>query len=109
MLGAIGFMGGLATCLVLVVNTAVEPTASFASIRNGIALINKWLLTPSLLVVLVSGLLAIAASDTYKNAGWAWMKALLGLVTFEGTLLTIVGDAAGRRAERPQPPGRRMR
>jgi hypothetical protein len=31
MLGAIGFMGGLATCLVLVVNTAVEPTASFAS------------------------------------------------------------------------------
>ena len=80
----------------LVVNTAVEPTASFASIRHGIALINKWLLTPSLLVVLVSGLLAIAASDTYKNAGWAWTKALLGLVTFEGTLLTIVGN--GRRA-----------
>ena len=96
MLGAIGFMGGLATCLVLVVNTAVEPTASFASIRHGIALINKWLLTPSLLIVLVSGLLAIAASDAYKNAGWAWMKALLGLVTFEGTLLTIVGN--GRRA-----------
>ena len=96
MLGAIGFMGGLASCLVLVANTAAEPTASFASIRHAIALINKWLLTPSLVLVLVSGLLAIAASDAYKNAGWAWMKALLGIVTFEGTLMTIVGN--GRRA-----------
>ena len=95
-LGAIGFMGGLAACLVLVANTAVEPTPTFAAARNGIALINKWLLTPSLLLVLVSGLLAIAASDAYKNAGWAWMKALLGIVTFEGTLLTIVGT--GRKA-----------
>jgi hypothetical protein len=95
-LGAIGFMGSLAACLVLVANTAVEPTPSFAAIRHGIALINKWLLTPSLLLVLVSGLLAIAASDAYKNAGWAWMKALLGIVTFEGTLLTIVGT--GRKA-----------
>jgi uncharacterized membrane protein len=95
-LGAIGFMGGLAAILVLVANTAVEPTASFAAVRNGIALINKWLLTPSLLIVLVSGLLAIAATDAYKDAGWAWMKALLGVVTFEGTLLTIVGS--GRKA-----------
>lgn len=95
-LGAIGFMGGLAAILVLVANTAVEPTASFAAVRNGIALINKWLLTPSLLIVLVSGLLAIAATNAYKDAGWAWMKALLGVVTFEGTLLTIVGS--GRKA-----------
>jgi hypothetical protein len=79
-----------------VANTAVEPTASFAAVRNGIALINKWLLTPSLLIVLVSGLLAIAATNAYKDAGWAWMKALLGVVTFEGTLLTIVGS--GRKA-----------
>jgi uncharacterized membrane protein len=95
-LGAIGFMGGLAAILVLVANTAVEPTASFVAVRDGIALLNKWLLTPSLLIVLVSGLLAIAATNAYKDAGWAWMKALLGVVTFEGTLLTIVGS--GRKA-----------
>ena len=46
--------------------------------------------------MLVSGLLAIAARDAYKNAGWAWIKALLGIVAFEGTLLTIVGT--GRKA-----------
>ncbi len=95
-LGAIGFMGSLAVILILVAQTAVEPTAAFASIRQGIALINRWLLTPSLLLVLVSGLLAIAATDAYKDAGWAWLKALLGIVAFEGTLLTIVGS--GRKA-----------
>lgn len=95
-LGAIGFMGSIAAILVLAANTAVEPTASFAAVRQGIALINKWLLTPSLLIVLVSGLLAIAATSAYKDAGWAWMKALLGVVTFEGTLITIV--ASGRKA-----------
>ncbi len=95
MLGAIGFMGGLAACLVLVANVAAEPTPSFAAVRQGIAMVNRWLIMPSLLLVLVSGLLAIAASDTYKNAGWAWMKAALGIVTFEGTLMTIVGN--GRR------------
>lgn len=52
-------MGALAASLVLAANIAVEPTASFADVRNGIALVNKWLLAPSLLIVLVSGLLAI--------------------------------------------------
>ena len=68
-LGAIGFMGGLATCVVLMA---------------------------SLQVVLMSGLLARIATEACKNAGWAWMKALLGVVTFAGTLLTIVGN--GRKA-----------
>ena len=95
-LGAIGFMGGLAAILVLVATTAVEPTPSFASMRHGVAMIGKWLITPSLLLVLVSGMLALIATEAYKNAGWAWTKALFGIVTFEGTLLTIVGS--GRRA-----------
>ena len=95
-LGAIGFMGGLASCLVLIANTVVEPSATFVAVRNDIVLVNKWLLTPSLLLVLVSGLLALVATDAYKDAGWAWLKAGLGIVTFEGTLLTIVGN--GRNA-----------
>jgi len=43
--------------------------------------------------VLVSGLLAIAANRAYHDAGWAWIKALLGIVMFEGTLITISGSA----------------
>jgi len=51
---------------------------------------------PSLAIVLISGLLAIAANRTYANAGWAWVKALLGLGMFEGTLISM--DSGARRA-----------
>jgi len=31
--------------------------------------------------------------DAYKSAAWAWVKALLGIGTFEGTLLTVGASA----------------
>jgi hypothetical protein len=95
-LGAIGVMGSLAVTMVLVANSAPDPMPDYAALRRGIVLINKWLLVPSLLLVLVSGLLAIAATAAYKSAGWAWVKALSGILLFEGTLLTVVGS--GRQA-----------
>lgn len=48
-------------------------------------------------VVVVSGLLALAATRGYLDAGWAWLKALLGLSVFEATLV-VVGSAQ-RQAE----------
>ena len=96
-LGAIGVIGSFAACLVLV--ATAPPSRSliaYAAVRQSIALISHWLLVPSLALVVVSGLLAIAANSTYHNAGWAWFKAALGLVMFEGTLLTVAGGS--RRA-----------
>ena len=96
-LGAIGVMGAFASCLVLV--ATAPPSRSliaYAAARQNIAAISHWLLVPSLALVVVSGLLAIAANQAYKDAGWAWFKAALGLGMFEGTLLTVAGSA--RRA-----------
>lgn len=95
-LGAIGVMGALACCVVLVVVAPRESLAEYAALRAGIEAITRWVLLPSLALVLVSGLLAIAANRAYTDAGWAWVKALLGLVMFEGTLITI--QASARRA-----------
>ena len=53
----------------------------------------KWVLVPSLLLVLVSGLAALGANPAYHDAGWAWLKALTGLAMFEGTLLTVDSTA----------------
>ncbi len=92
-IGAVGVMGSLAACIVLVATAPRHSLVEYAAVRQGIAAITQWLLVPSLAVVLVSGLLAIAANDVYINAGWAWLKALLGISTFEGTLLTISGSA----------------
>lgn len=97
-LSAAGVIGGFAAILVMVAY-APDPTASleaYAAVRLNIAMVSKWLLVPSLLVALCSGLLAMAVNPVYQNAGWAWLKALLGLGMFEGTLLTV--DSSARRA-----------
>lgn len=95
-LGAVGAMGGLAACVVLVALAPRDSLVEYAAWRTAIVAVGQWLLVPSLALVLVSGLLAIAIHRPYHDAGWAWVKALLGLVMFEGTLLTV--QASGRRA-----------
>ena len=55
------------------------------------------MLLPSLALVLVTALLAIAATRGYHDAGWAWVKALLGIGVFEATLVTV--GASSRQAE----------
>jgi hypothetical protein len=94
-IGAVGVSGSLAACIVLVA-TAPSSLVGFAAVRQGIAAVTQWLLVPSLALVLVSGLLALAITQAYHSAGWAWVKALLGIGMFEGTLLTI--DASARKA-----------
>jgi len=94
-IGAIGTLGSFAAAIVLIATAPKSPVA-YAAVLEGIASITKWLLVPSLGIVLISGLLAIAANPAYKNAAWAWVKALLGIGTFEGTLLTV--SASARRA-----------
>ncbi len=97
-IGAIGTMGSVGACIVLLLTAPTTSPVAFAAVLQGIASISKWLLVPSLAVVLISGLLAIAATEAYKNAAWAWVKALLGIGTFEGTLVTV-GSSARHAAE----------
>jgi hypothetical protein len=94
-IGAIGTLGCFGSCIVLLA-TAPKAPAAYAAVLGGIAALTRWILVPSLALVLISGLLAIAANNAYKNAAWAWVKALLGVSTFEGTLLAVDGNA--RRA-----------
>ena len=95
-IGAMGVVGSFAACLVLVLKGPTEPLVAYVAVRQAFALITQWLLLPSLVIVVTSGLLAIAANRAFHNAAWAWVKALLGLSMFEGTLLTI--NASARRA-----------
>jgi len=95
-IGAVGVMGSFAACLVLLLKGPTQPLLAYAAVCQSIAAISHWLVLPSLVLVLLSGLLAIAATSAFHNAAWAWVKALLGLGAFEGTLVTI--DASARRA-----------
>jgi hypothetical protein len=96
-LGSAGVLGAFASILVVVLY-APSPENSlvgYAAARTSIAMISKWILVPALLLVICSGLLSMAVTPAYQNAGWAWFKAVLGLAMFEGTLVIV--DAAARK------------
>lgn len=85
-LGAIGFMGGLAAELAMAILGASRPAAEHAVLRAGIDALGRWLILPSLPLVLVSGLLSMGLHPPFHNAGWVWVKLATTVVTFEGTL-----------------------
>jgi len=93
---ALGLGGGLAACLVINLAFQSGPLESFVAARQAFDAIARWILIPSLAAILLSGLLSIAATRGFHDAGWAWVKALLGLSLFEATLLTV---GASRRKE----------
>ena len=91
-IASIGYGGALAACLVINLVANHASTMQFAAARNAFAAIAQYVLFPSMGIVVVSGLFSLAATRSYINAGWPWVKALLGLSVFEATLL-IVGSS----------------
>ncbi len=86
-MGAIGFMGSL-TCLLVLARFAPPPgsLSEYALIRGAMAEIAAWVVLPSLVLTLVPGLLAIAVTRGFHDAGWAWIKAATGILIFAGGL-----------------------
>ena len=61
-MSTIGITGGLAAyMLVLATGPPVESLEAYAAMRESLAMLSKWLIMPSMLIVVVSGLLPIAA------------------------------------------------
>ena len=91
-IGAIGMMGAMA-CLVLLLGALPEPShlAEHAALRGAMGTIATWILLPSLALTLVAGLLAMAASRGYQNAGWAWIKLATGVLVFEAGFSGVAG------------------
>ena len=86
-LGAIGFMGSAAALLMLArLAPAPEALAGYALIRGVMADIAAWIVLPSLVLTLAPGMLAIAVTRAFHNAGWAWLKAATGVIIFAGGL-----------------------
>jgi len=91
--GTVGLMGAASAQMILSFSGDGLPVAELAATRHAILLISQWLLLPSLLVVLVSGLLAMAVHWPFQNAPWALIKLALTVLVFEGTLVAVQGPA----------------
>lgn len=95
-------MGSLACLLVLSIRAPrPESLAGYALLRDGMADVAAWIVLPSLLLTLVPGLLALAFTRAFHNAGWAWIKAATGILVFAGGLhaLAPLQDEARRSAD----------
>lgn len=86
---SIGFGGGLAVCLLINLTAKRALHDEFIAARQVYDLIAQYIVIPSMVIVVASGLIALAATQGFMNSGWAWVKALLGLSVFEATLVII--------------------
>jgi hypothetical protein len=92
--GAVGLCGALAAQIVLLAKLPSPASLpEYAALRAAMGALAEWLLLPSLALTLVSGLLAMAVTHAFHNAGWAWLKLASGVLVFEGTLITVQGPA----------------
>jgi hypothetical protein len=48
--------------------------------------VTRWVMGPSLVICVVSGLLLMGLNKTFASAGWVWAKALLGLMLVKGVI-----------------------
>ena len=85
----VGLAGGIVVSLVLAdTNDATSPSAA-ASMHAAIALICSALIVPSMVVMLLTGMLLVVAQPRLIGARWVWAKAVLGVVTGAVTLRAL--------------------
>ncbi len=92
-LGSVGLTGALASGLILLATAPQGSAEEVATVQVAISGLSRWLLVPSLALVLVSGLFSMAIHPPFHNAGWVWAKLLMGVIVFEGTLIHVDGTA----------------
>lgn len=96
-LALIGFVGGLAASLVLADFAGNAPPTTLAAMRQAIAAVGETLVVPSLVLLLLSGMLLVVAHPQLISARWVRAKAVLA-VAIAGVALAIVQPAVNRAA-----------
>lgn len=79
--GAAGLMGGAAAlAIVLMLTPASIGGAAYASVMIGMSKLAAWIIGPSVVLTVVTGLLAMLAHPPFQDAGWVWVKAATGIL-----------------------------
>jgi len=85
-------MGAMACLLVVMIfGPAQNAVEGQSAVMGAMAQIATWVFMPSLAVTLIAGLLGIAVTPGFHDAGWVWAKAATGILVFEGGLLYVLG------------------
>ena len=84
-----GLAGGIDVSLVLADTIEATSPSATAGMHAAIALICGAVIVPSMIVLLLTGMLLVVARPHLINARWVWAKALLGLATAVVVLLAL--------------------
>ena len=87
-IGSCGLVGGLLASIVLLVAPA-QNTRTVDLDVIAMADLSRYLIFPSLAVVLLTGLLAMVVHRPFQEMRWVWVKVLLGVTVFEAALGVI--------------------
>jgi hypothetical protein len=86
-LAAAGLTGAFAALAVVVILAPASiGTPGYVPVMAAMAKIAAWVIGPSLVLTVITGLLAMVANPAYYEAGWVWAKAATGLALLEGGL-----------------------
>jgi uncharacterized membrane protein len=86
-LGAAGLMGGMAALgVVFMFAPASMATVGVVPLIDAMAKIAAWVVAPSMVLTVIAGLLSIAVTPGFHEAGWVWAKAATGILVLEGVL-----------------------
>ncbi len=106
--GLTGAIGAMAAVVILA--PAPISTSGYVPIMVEMANIAAWIVGPSMVLTVISGLLAIAANPAFQDAGWVWAKAATGILILEGGLQVLgpiqeeAKRVAGALGANPDPP-----
>lgn len=92
-------IGSLAIYIVILLYAPHDTALAYANARETIRVICSYVLVPSMVLVLVSGLLSMAVHRPFQEQRWVWAKALTGLSIFEATLGLVQSKANDAAAE----------
>lgn len=84
------FAGALMVSLVLADSAEGVTAAGVASVRRSIAVVGEAVVVPSLIVLLVTGMLLVVARPNLIHARWVWAKAALGTVAAAVALFVVL-------------------
>lgn len=93
--------GALAAVLaVLVLAPGTVHGAGDAALVVALARIAAWVIGPSIVLTVITGLLAVVVTPAFQEAGWVWAKAATGILILEGGLHALgpIQAAAKRSA-----------
>ncbi|MBX3511272.1 MAG: DUF2269 family protein [Hyphomonadaceae bacterium] len=86
-LGAAGLMGAAAAlAVVLMLAPTSISSPSYVALVAATAQVATWIIGPSMVLTILSGLLAMVVTPAFQDAGWVWGKAATGILILQAGL-----------------------